>query len=198
MSTIHQSRRLVFGFATVVALTLLAPLAVTAEEEVADLAPVAAPAVGGTSAEDVRVTRALAAQHALQSGDIGSLQEEALYSLVVAAPSWDTTSGSGAVEASRVSAAQLALRAGDLGSMQEAALLEVVAAGPSWDLTSGAGPVETRRTGGALLAAPTSSTTGEQTRVLAARQGLRSPDLGSLQEEALTAIVDASRAEAER
>ena len=54
MSTIHRSRNLVFGLATVFACTLLAPGAVSAQVEVADtaqqdevaaLAPVAAPAV---------------------------------------------------------------------------------------------------------------------------------------------------------
>src|SRR5215207_3169282 len=101
MSTIHRSRNLVVGLATVVAVTLLAPLAVTAEEEVADLAPVAAPAVVGTSVEDVGVTRVLAAQSALHSGDLGSMQEEALFAIVAAAPSWDESSGYGSVEASR-------------------------------------------------------------------------------------------------
>jgi hypothetical protein len=93
MSTIHRSRSLVFGIATVFAFTLLAPVAVMAEEEVAALAPVAAPAVASTSSDDVRAARALAAQHALQSGDIGSLQEDRLLAIVAAAPGWDETSG---------------------------------------------------------------------------------------------------------
>lgn len=197
MSTIHRSRSLVFGIATVFTLTLLAPLAVTAEEEVAVMAPDAAPAVVGTSADDVRATRVLAAQSALQSGEIGSMQEDALFAIVVAAPSGDATSGSGAIEASRVSAAQHALQAGDLGSMQEAALLAVVAAGQSWDQTSGSGAVEASHAGNALPAAPAASTTAEQARVLAAQQALQSPDLGSLQEEALAAVVAASSAEVE-
>ena len=77
MSTHHRSRSLVFGIATVFALTLFAPVAVTAdEEEVAVLAPVAPPAVAGTSAASVRaVAQALAAQDALLSGEMGSLQE---------------------------------------------------------------------------------------------------------------------------
>ena len=197
MSTSHPSRRRFFGIIAVLALTLLAPVAVTAEDEVAVLAPVAAPAVAGTSAEDVRATRALAAQRALLTGDLGSLQEERLLAVVAAAPSWDTTSGSGAVEARRVRAAQDALQAGDLGSLQEAALLEVVAAAQSWDQASGSGAVEARRAGIALLADPTTSPAAEQTRVLAAQQALRSPDLGSLQEGALAAIVAASSAEVE-
>jgi hypothetical protein len=89
------------------ALTLLAPVAVTAEEdEVVALAPVDDPAVFGTSAASVRaVAQALAAQEALQSQDLGSMQEERLLAIVAAAPaaapSWDETSGYGAVEASR-------------------------------------------------------------------------------------------------
>src|SRR5688500_16974728 len=101
MSTIHPSRRRIFGIAALFALTLLAPVAVTAEDEGAVMAPVAAPAVAGTSAEDVRATRDLAAQRALRNGDLGSMQEAALLEVVAAGQSWDQTSGSGAVEASR-------------------------------------------------------------------------------------------------
>ena len=78
MSTIHQSRRRSFGIIAVLALTLLAPLAVTAEEEVAVLVPVAAPAVVGNGAENVRATRTLAAERALQGGDLGSMRTAAL------------------------------------------------------------------------------------------------------------------------
>ena len=119
MSTIHQSRRLVFGFATVFALTLLAPVPVTAQDDVTALAPVAAAPVDDTNVEDVRATRALAAQRALLTGDIGSLQEEALFAIVAAAPS---------SEQIRVRAAQQALQSPDLGSLQEEALTAVVAA----------------------------------------------------------------------
>jgi hypothetical protein len=103
MSTNSRSRSLVIGIATVVALALLAPVAVTAEEEPVALAPVAAPVVTSTSGDDVWGTRALAAQHALQSGDIGSMQEDRLLAIVAAAPSWDETSGYGAVETNRAS-----------------------------------------------------------------------------------------------
>ena len=81
MSTIHQARRLFLGSTVVFALSLLAPVAVTAEDAVAVMAPVAGPLVVGT-VEDVRATRALAAERALLSGDIGSLQEEALVAIV--------------------------------------------------------------------------------------------------------------------
>jgi hypothetical protein len=226
MSMNHRSRSLVFGFATVFAFTLLAPAAVTAQEEAAVLAPVAAPSVDETSGEDVRAIRAVAAERALLTGDIGSMQEEHLFAIVAAAPSWDETSGYGTVEASRASighpaasttqvpadvrwapagviapessieasrvlTAQQALQSQDLGSLQEEALFAVVAAGSSWDQTSGYASVEASR---ALIGHPAASTTSEQTRALAAQQALLSPDLGSLQEEALTTVVEASGA----
>jgi len=154
MSTIHQSRRRIFGILAVLALALLAPVVVAAEEEVNALAPVAGPAEADTSADAVRaVTRALAAQRALQSGDIGSMQEEHLLAILAAAPSSDATSGCGSVEASHAA--------------------------------------------NALLAAPATSMTAEHTRVLAAQQALLSHDLGSLQEDALAAVVAAGSAEAE-
>jgi hypothetical protein len=187
MSTIHRSRSLVFGIATVFALTLLAPVAVTAEEEVADLAPVAAPAVVGTSVEDVRATRVLAAEQGLERGDLGSMQEEALFAIVAAAPSWDESSGYGSVEASRaanampaapttgtsaeqtrVLAAQQALQSQDLGSVQEEALIMVVAAGQSWDQTSGYGSVEASR---ATIGHPVASTTQVPADVRLAPEG---------------------------
>jgi hypothetical protein len=151
MSTIHQSRRLFFGIAALFVFTLLAPAAVTAEDEVAALVPVSAPSADDTSADDVRVTtRALAAQRALLTGGIGGMQEERLLAIVAAAPSPDATSGCGSVEASRASI---------------------------WH--------------------PATNMTTEQIRVLAAQQALRSPDLGSLQEDASTAVMVASSAEAE-
>jgi hypothetical protein len=146
MSTIHRSRSLVFGIATMFALTLLAPVGGAAEEEVAALAPVAAPAVASTSSDDVRAARALAAQHALQSGDIGSLQEDRLLAIVAAAPGWDETSGYRSVEASRAAAS---------------ALLAPVAA-PSWDETSGYRSVEASR---ATIGHPAASTSASTTQV---------------------------------
>ena len=119
MSTIHQSRRRIFGIIAVLGLTLLAPAAVTAEDEVAVMAPVAAPAVVGTSADDERATHALAAQRALLTGDIGSLQEEALFAIVAASTTAEQT---------RVLTAQQALHSPDLGSLQEEALTALVAA----------------------------------------------------------------------
>ena len=113
MSTIHQSRRRYVGIIAVFALTLLTPVAVNAEDEVADLAPVAAPAAVGTSVDEVRATRALAAQNAWQSGDIGSMQEEALFAIVASSMS---------AEQSRVLAARQALQSPNLDSLQEEAL----------------------------------------------------------------------------
>ena len=117
MSTIHQSRRLSFGIAALFAFTLLVPAAVTAEDEVAALAAVAAPSVDDTGADAVRVS--LAAERALLTGDIGSMQEEHLRAIVAAS----TT-----VQQTRVLAAQQALLSPDLGSLQEDALTAVVAA----------------------------------------------------------------------
>ena len=119
MSTIQQSRRRVSGIIAVLAFTLLAPVAVTAQDEVADLAPVAASAAVGTSIDEVRGTRALAAQNALQSGDIGSMQEDALFAIV---------DGSTTAEQTRVLTAQQALQSPDLGSLQEEALTAIVEA----------------------------------------------------------------------
>jgi hypothetical protein len=119
MSTTQQFHRRSFGIIVVLALSLLAPAAVHAEEEVADLAPVAAPAVVGTSADDVLVPRVLAAQRALLSGEVGSLQEDALFAVVAA---------STIAEPTRVLAAQQALLSPDLGSLQEEALTAIVAA----------------------------------------------------------------------
>ena len=147
MSTNSRSRSLVIGIATVVALALLAPVAVTAEEEAVVLAPVAAPAVASTSGDDVRTARALAAERALQSGDIGSMQEDRLLAIVAAAPSWDETSGYGAVEASRAAHAL----AGPAASTPQVpsdvrwAPARVIAVGASWDETSGYGSVEASR-----------------------------------------------------
>jgi hypothetical protein len=82
------------------------------------MAPVAGPLVVGT-VEDVRATRALAAERALLSGDIGSMQEEALVALVATSPTAEQT---------RVRSAHQALRSPDLGSLQKEALTAIMAA----------------------------------------------------------------------
>ena len=119
MSTMHQSCRRFFGIIAVLTLTLFAPVAVTADEGGTAPAPVAAPVVAGPSADAVRVSLALAAQRALLTGDIGSLQEEHLRAIVAASMTPEQT---------RVLAAQQALRSPDLGSLQEEALTAVVEA----------------------------------------------------------------------
>jgi hypothetical protein len=123
----------------------------------------------------------------------------------VAGPSWDETSGYGAVEASRatighpaagttiaqtrMAAAQHALLSGDLGSVQEESLLAIVAAAPSWDESSGYGSVEASRAANALPAAPAGRPSAAETQALAAQQMVQSYDVGSLQEDALLAVV---------
>ena len=119
MSLIHQSSRRFFGIIAVFTLTLLAPVAVTAEDEVADLALVTEPAAVGTSVDEVRATRALAAQNALLSSDLGSLQEDALVAIVASSMTAEPT---------RVLTAQQALHSPDLGSLQEEALTAIVEA----------------------------------------------------------------------
>jgi hypothetical protein len=91
MSTTNRSRSLFIGSAVVFAFTLLAPVTVMAEEEVAARAPVAAPSVDETNADAVQAAQVLAARQALLSPDLGSLQEEHLLAIVAA----DLTMGSG-------------------------------------------------------------------------------------------------------
>jgi hypothetical protein len=90
------------------------------------------------------------------------------------------------VEDSRVNAAQQALLSPDLGSMQEDALTAIVATGESWHEITGSQPLKTSR---ATVGHLTVSTTAESSRVAAAQLALLSGDLGSMQEEALAAVV---------
>ena len=218
MSTIHRSRTIISSFAAVFMVALSAPIAVHAEDPVVPveeqaLAPASIPGPS-VSVADSRVS---AAQQALLSPDLGSMQEEALLAVVATAMSWDQTSGYGVVEAiraepdvsvapatgttadaasgvgsggtNRVTNAEYALHTGDLGSMQEDALTAIVAAGASWDDTSGYRALEASR---ATIGHPTVSTTAATIRLAAAQQALLSGDLGSMQEEALAALVAAS------
>ena len=188
MSTNHRSRSLVFGIATVFALTLLAPLAVTAEEEVAALAPAAAPSVDETNADEVRAARALAAEHALLTGDIGSMQEERLSAIVAAAPSWDDTSGYGSVETSRA-----AIGHAPASMTEEAALLaQFRAVERSLSLSLGPAPQVPADVRWAPARAIAPDAEAAAIRVLAAEQALQSDDFGSMQEEHLYAIVAAA------
>jgi hypothetical protein len=170
MSTNQRSRSWCLGTAVVFAFTLLAPVAVNAQDDVAVLVS-AAPAGEDTDIQDVRAARALAAQRGLQSGDIGSMQEERLYAIVAAGPSWDQTSGYESVEASRA-----AIGHATSNTSEEAALLAQVPADVRWAPARAIAP----------------GSPAEASRVLAAEQALQSPDLGSMQEEALLAVVAAS------
>ena len=131
MPTIYRSRTAISAFAAVLILALSVPIAVYAQEQVPAeervlvaedqgpaLAPVAGPSWDETSgygsveasraaialptlSTTTEANRVLVAQHALQDGDLGSMQEEVLFAVVAASSSWDETSGYGAVEASR-------------------------------------------------------------------------------------------------
>jgi len=104
----------------------------------------------------------------------------------------------GSVEAGRVSTAQHALLSPNLGSLQEETLRAVVAAAMTWDQTSGYAVVEAIRAEPDVSVAPAAGTTadaasgfgaGAVNRVANAQHALAAGDLGSLQEDALTAIV---------
>jgi hypothetical protein len=138
MSTTKRSRTAISVFAAMFTVALSTPLMVHAEDQV-------------IGAEDQVIALA-----------------------PVAGPSWDETSGYGAVEASRatighpapsttldqtrMAAAERALLTGDIGSMQEESLLAIVTAAPSWDETSGYGSVEASR---AMIRHPAAGTTDE-------------------------------------
>jgi hypothetical protein len=104
----------------------------------------------------------------------------------------------GSVEASRVRTAQHALLSPNLGSRQEETLRAVVAAAMTWDQTSGYAVVEAIRAEPDVSVAPAAGTTtdaasgvgaGVVNRVANAQHALAAGNLGSLQEEALTAVV---------
>jgi hypothetical protein len=127
MRTVHQSGRSVLAIALVLAGLLATPMAVNAEDQIHAIVPALGPA-------EVETSRVIAAERALLSGDLGSVQEDVLADVVAAATVLDETTGSDAVEATH--AAQLAqFRAVewslsdslDLGSMQEQALAERLA-----------------------------------------------------------------------
>jgi len=154
-----------------------------------------------TASTSTAQTRVLTAQHALQGGDLGSMQEDALLAVVSAGQSWDEISGYGSVEASR---AANAIPVAPFASTSQ------VPADVRWAPADTIGPASSRavspdylpvalgtgtRSESAHLA--TIALPSEQTRVLAAQHALRSPDLGSLQEEALTAVIEAASAELE-
>ena len=189
MSTNHRTRLSCLGSAVALALMLLAPVAVNAEDHVTALAPVAAPSVEDTSADNVRAaTRAIAAQRALLTGDIGSMQEERLLAIVAAAPSWDDTSGYGSVEASRATIGHPATSTTD----EVALLAQFRAIERTLSLSLGVPPQVSADVRWAPARAIAPDSEAAATRVLAAEQALQSHDLGSGQEEVLLAVVATS------
>ena len=132
MHAIHRlhSSSVAIVVVSLFAIAMIAPLSVHAEEQAIAAAP-AEPSWDETSgygsveairaaSEPLVVTespittvpavapsRVIAAQRALESGDLGSLQEEALETIVAAAVSWDESSGYGSVEAIRANATKL-------------------------------------------------------------------------------------------
>jgi hypothetical protein len=180
------------AFVAVVAFALSTPFAVAADDQVPVLAPDTAPtwdetsgygaveasraetvayirstasttADAATGSSAVEVNRSLVAQHALQAGDLGSVQEEALRAVVASAMTWDETSGYGAVEASRASIAHP-------------------------DASTNQVPSDVRWAPARAFAPDTSA---EANRVLNAQQALLTGDIGSMQEERLYTIVAA-------
>jgi hypothetical protein len=171
MSKIHRSRPAISAFAAVLMLTVSAPIAVHGQDEDLALAPVPAASWDETSGY----------------GAVEAIRAEPdVYVVPGAGTTANAASGSGSVQLNRVSIVQHALQADELGSMQEEALAAIVAPGASWDETSGYGAVEASR---ATIGHPAASTTNQANRVFAAERALLSHDLGSLQEEALAAVV---------
>jgi hypothetical protein len=115
MSTTRRFRTTTLGLAAVFSAVLLTPVRAQETDLTLTLARVSA----------VEVHRAVAAQQALQDGDLGSMQEEALLA-VVARTSLEETHGEDSVTERRVFTAQQALASADLGSMQEEALTALV------------------------------------------------------------------------
>jgi hypothetical protein len=173
MFTIRRSRTAIPAFVTILAFLLSLPIAVRAEEQV-----ITEEQVLTVDESDPAVAPIPAVAPSTDQGASG----------VSWAPARPIAPAS-SVEASRVLAAEQTLQTGDIGSMQEDALLAVVAAAPSWDETSGYRSVEASRT---TIGHPVAIMTSEATRVIAA-QALLSHDLGSMQEDALAAMVATAR-----
>lgn len=122
MPSIHRFHRTMLGLAAVVSIVVVAPTSAQKTEDVFTIAP----------ASSVLDRRAVTAQQALQAGDLGSLQEEAMIAIVSANTSPLDIRDANTVTARRVLVAQHALTSNDLGSLQEEALTALVdAAGAS-------------------------------------------------------------------
>ena len=127
MRTVHQSGMSVLGITLVLSGLLATPMAVNAADQSHAMSPAPGPA-------EVEASRLIIAERALQSGDLGGVQEQVLADVVAAATVRDETTESASVEATR--AARLTQFRGierslsdslDLGSMQEQALAERLA-----------------------------------------------------------------------
>ena len=192
MVRIHRSRRTALGIALVLAGALVTPLAVTAEEHALSVAPAV------TSWDET------SGYHSVEASRVDMTVAVSPVAAMVA----NATAGDRSVEAIHARLAQQAFAAGDRGSGQEDALRAVVATVPSWDETSGYGELESQPSGdgtsGPLLRAPdagrqrcavgASTKTGARiihraTSREGCEQALVFPDLGSMQEEALIAVV---------
>jgi hypothetical protein len=135
MSMIHRTRTAISILVAAFAITLVAPIAVNAEDD-------------GIAAEE----QFLAAAPALPSWDetsgYGSVEASRAEASTLLAPgsvpSWDETSGYASVEATRAEVG--ALVSGEMMSADEHALA-IAAAAAAWDDTSGYGSVEASRAG---------------------------------------------------
>jgi hypothetical protein len=131
--------------------TLVAPIAVIADDEVIaaeEQVLTAAPAPpswdelsGYGSVESSR-----GEVSALWSGEVIIDQEQTLaYAAAAAATLWDATSGYGSVEASRAANALPAASTSQVSPDVRWAPTRSLGLAPSWDETSGSGPMETSR-----------------------------------------------------
>ena len=130
MRTILRSRTSFLAITTVLALTLVVPTMVTAEEQDLALAPESSPTWGVTSGYNALEENRVAASGLIASLSDGN--EQALALSLDPGPTWGETSGYNALEANRAIAAQQALLSGDT-------------AGMTWGETSGYNALEANR-----------------------------------------------------
>jgi hypothetical protein len=144
---------------------LFAPIAVNAKEQVLAAEPATitnqvpsdarwAPERVAAPATSTEASRMIAAQRALQSGDLGSMQEEALAALVASNVSWGATSGYDALEANRVAASGLISTArSEASCLQEYAISTSPSVSATWGETSGYNVLEANRVAASMLIA---------------------------------------------
>lgn len=127
MHVIHRFRTLSVAIVAILAVGFFAPVMAQNEQQDVDLAPVSGPTWDETSGygsveavraslgmpadvarpvtvDPVRVIRAI---DALNSGDLGGVQEESMAAIVAAAKAWDDVSGYGSIEAIRAARSTL-------------------------------------------------------------------------------------------